>query len=270
MGTGIELAISTLVTVECVYTTHQVGLAPFSCRHAKKHDGTTPSDAATLTSEPPFLSFPCDECGKSFMQKNHLASHIYHKHPHARMRKSPSSTSQALSHVDGGSCREGPAAGRVGRASSRVGGACGATAVQVGGTGVKVGVSPVQGSEAPSPGLKSPKELLGFMQSVTSGNQLANLDVGGRNSRDSPFMRRHPSVREDEQEHTSAREVVSLQGGSGKILSAREYPATGEGLPDRGGSGNHHAVAKGSGTSRRSEHGCNRAVHLSYASCSHY
>ena len=55
----------------------------------------------------------------------------------------------------------------------------GGSTVQVGGTVVKLGMSPVREGGAPSPGLKSPRELLGFMQSVTNGNQLADLDVGG-------------------------------------------------------------------------------------------
>lgn len=215
-----------------------IGLRPFLCRHGNRQDGAAPLDGAALTAtqsyQSPPLPFSCVECGKSFAQKNHLASHVYHKHPHAHVRKSSSSSSS----------REGGASGRVGGVT-----------VQVDGTVVKLGVSPVQEGGAPSPGLKSPRELLGFMQSVTSGNQLANLDVGGRSLTESPFISGSPSTLKNDQQHLSATtDVLILQGGSRESPSARENPTMNEGLTGRGASGDH-AEVKGNSSSKRSEFG---------------
>ena len=225
----------------CIY----VGLCPSFCRHGNRQDSAAPLDGAastaTQSNQPPTLSFSCVECGKAFAQKNHLASHVYHKHPHAHVRKSSSSSSS----------REGGASGRVGGASGKVGGGT----VQVGGTVVKLGVSPVREGGAPSPGLKSPRELLGFMQSVTSGNQLADLDVGGRSLVENPFIRGSPSTLKNDQQHLSTtREVLTLQGGSRESPSARENPAMSEGLTG-GGESRDRAEVKGSSSSKRSELG---------------
>ncbi len=240
-----------------------IGLCPSLCRHGNRQDGAAPLDGAALSgtqnNQPPPLSFSCVECGKAFAQKNHLASHVYHKHPHAHVRKSSSS-----------SCREGGASGRVGGASDRVGvasGKVGRGTVQVGGTVVKLGVSPVREGGAPSPGLKSPRELLGFMQSVTSGNQLANLDVGGRSLMESPFMRGSPSTLNNDQQHLSTtREGLTLQGSSRGSPSARENPTMNEGLTGRGESGDR-AEVKGSSSSKRSELELSTAPH--HLDCSH-
>ena len=229
-----------------------IGLCPSFCRHGNRQDSAAPLDGAastaTQSNQPPPLSFSCVECGKAFAQKNHLASHVYHKHPHAHVRKSSSSSSS----------REGGASGSVGGASGRVGGASGKVGrgtVQVGGTVVKLGVSPIREGGAPSPGLKSPRELLGFMQSVTSGNQLADLDVGGRSLVENSFIRGSPSTLKNDQQHLSTtREVLTLQGGSRESPSARENPAMSEGPTGRGESGDR-AEVKGSGSSKRSELG---------------
>ena len=196
----------------------------FLCRHTKKRDNAAHIDARTMTNlqntQSPPLPFSCVECGKAFAQKNHLASHVYHKHPHAYVRKSSSS------------CREGGASGSVGGDSCREG-----TAAWGGTT---------------SPSLKNPKEQLGFMQSVTSGNQLANLDVGGRSLMESPFMRGSPSTLNNDQQHTL--EVLTLQEGSREIPSTRENSTMSEGLSSKERSGDH-AVVKGSSSSKRSELG---------------
>ena len=200
------------------------GVCPSFCRHTMKQDSAAHLNATTMTNlqsnQSPPLSFSCVECGKAFAQKNHLASHIYHKHPHAYVRKSSPSSSN----------REGEASGSEGGASGSVGG----DSCREGTTGW---------GGAPSPGLKSSRE-----------QPLADLDVGGRSLMESPFMRGNPSTLEKDQQHSSTREVLTLQGGSRGSPSTRANPTTSKGLSGREKSGDH-AVVKGSSSSKRSELG---------------
>ena len=196
------------------------------------------------------------------MQKNHLASHIYHKHPHARKSSSSSSSSReggASGHVDGGLGRVGGATGQVGEAPSREGRdstKVGGVSIQGGNAADRMGVSPVRGGGgAPSPGLKSPNELLGFVQSMTSRNRLADLDVGGRglSLREIPFTKGSPSAWESARERPSVTESLVLQEGSKGSPSAREHVAISEGLSQRGVSDDHNAAEMEDGSTTRSK-----------------